>query len=166
MSDSTNAKPAGDSGDTTGGGPIRVVKIHDLRSGDVAAGDGRTILVDRLWPRGVAKDSVDLDDWFKEVAPSPDLRKWFGHDPDRFDEFADRYRHELDERAAAINRPDSATGDRSSDDDDSETDELAELLAATADATVAKLLYLAYAAKDRDHNHALVLAEWLRNEID
>lgn len=166
MSDSTNAKPAGDSGDTTGGGPIRVVKIHDLRSGDVAAGDGRTILVDRLWPRGVAKDSVDLDDWFKEVAPSPDLRKWFGHDPDRFDEFADRYRHELDERAAAINRPDSATGDRSSDDDDSETDELAELLAAAADATVAKPLYLAYAAKDRDHNHALVLAEWLRNEID
>ncbi|WP_084082708.1 DUF488 domain-containing protein [Corynebacterium freneyi] len=166
MSDSTNAKPAGDSGDTTGGGPIRVVKIHDLRSGDVAAGDGRTILVDRLWPRGVAKDSVDLDDWFKEVAPSPDLRKWFGHDPDRFDEFADRYRHELDERAAAINRPDSATGDRSSDDDDSETDELAELLAAAADATVAKPLYLAYAAKDRDHNHALVLAAWLRNEID
>ncbi|KGF17084.1 hypothetical protein HMPREF1650_05735 [Corynebacterium freneyi DNF00450] len=145
---------------------MRVVKIHDLRSGDVAAGDGRTILVDRLWPRGVAKDSVDLDDWFKEVAPSPDLRKWFGHDPDRFDEFADRYRHELDERAAAINRPDSATGDRSSDDDDSETDELAELLAAAADATVAKPLYLAYAAKDRDHNHALVLAAWLRNEID
>lgn len=161
MSDSTNAKPAGDSGNTTGDGPIRVVKIHDLRSGDVTAGDGRTILVDRLWPRGVAKDSVDLDDWFKEVAPSPDLRKWFGHDPDRFDEFADRYRHDLDERTAAINRPDSDAGDRSSDDD-----ELAELLAAAADATVAKPLYLAYAAKDRDHNHALVLAAWLRDEID
>lgn len=154
MPDSTHAKPAGDSGDTTCGGPIRVVKIHDLRSGDVTAGDGRTILVDRLWPRGVAKDSVDLDDWFKEVAPSPDLRKWFGHDPDRFDEFADRYRNELDERAAAINRPDS------------EADELAELLAAAGDATVAKPLYLAYAAKDRDHNHALVLAAWLRDEID
>ena len=166
MSDPTNAKPAGDSGDTTGDGPIRVVKIHDLRSGDVAAGDGRTILVDRLWPRGVAKDAVDLDDWFKEVAPSPDLRKWFGHDPDRFDEFADRYRHELDERAAAINRPDSTAGDCSSDADDPDADELAELLAAAADATVAKPLYLAYAAKDRDHNHALVLAAWLRNEID
>lgn len=165
MSDSTRKAPAGDDGGTAGDGPVRVVKIHDLRSGDVAVGDGRTVLVDRLWPRGVAKDSVDLDDWFKQVAPSPDLRKWFGHDPDRFGEFTDRYRHELDERAKRIGRSDSGTGEGSAHDDDPEAGELAELMAAAADATVAKPLYLAYAAKDRDHNHALVLAAWLRDEI-
>lgn len=53
------------------------------------------VLVDRLWPRGVKKESLDVDEWCKDVTPSPELRKWYGHDPDRFDEFRERYRDEL-----------------------------------------------------------------------
>lgn len=60
-----------------------------------AEGDGRRILVDRLWPRGVSKEAAHLDDWMKDIAPSTDLRKWFGHDPARWDEFQSRYRAEL-----------------------------------------------------------------------
>lgn len=57
---------------------------------------GRRVLVDRLWPRGVAKAALHLDEWCKDVAPSTDLRRWYGHDPDRFDEFARRYIEELE----------------------------------------------------------------------
>jgi uncharacterized protein YeaO (DUF488 family) len=57
--------------------------------------DGRRVLVDRVWPRGLSKEKAHLDEWRKDVAPSPDLRKWYGHEPDRFDEFARRYRAEL-----------------------------------------------------------------------
>ena len=57
--------------------------------------DGTQILVDRLWPRGVSKAEAGLDEWFKEIAPSAELRTWFGHDPDRWDEFRRRYRAEL-----------------------------------------------------------------------
>ena len=60
-----------------------------------AADDGVRVLVDRLWPRGLAKDAAHVDEWLKDVAPSPELRRWFGHDPDRFTEFARRYRAEL-----------------------------------------------------------------------
>jgi uncharacterized protein YeaO (DUF488 family) len=57
--------------------------------------DGTRILVDRLWPRGVSKTEARLDEWFKEIAPTTELRTWFGHDPDRWDEFRRRYRAEL-----------------------------------------------------------------------
>jgi uncharacterized protein YeaO (DUF488 family) len=62
------------------------------------------VLVDRIWPRGLAKDHAHLDEWLKQVAPSPELRKWYGHDPDRYAEFTRRYRAELDdpERAEAL----------------------------------------------------------------
>jgi len=72
---------------------------------DVAAGaDGLRVLVDRLWPRGLSKDDAHVDHWLKQVAPSGDLRKWYGHRPERFDEFSRRYRQELedDEHAAAV----------------------------------------------------------------
>lgn len=62
-----------------------------------SAADGRRILVDRLWPRGVSKEKAKLDDWCKEVAPSDELRHWYGHDPERFEEFSERYRAELAE---------------------------------------------------------------------
>lgn len=58
-------------------------------------GGGARVLVDRLWPRGVAKATAPWDDWCKQVAPTPELRTWYGHDPDRFEEFARRYRAEL-----------------------------------------------------------------------
>lgn len=61
-----------------------------------APGDGVRILVDRMWPRGVAKADAKLDHWFKDIAPSADLRKWFGHKPERWAEFKSRYARELD----------------------------------------------------------------------
>ena len=68
------------------------------------ADDGSRVLVDRLWPRGVSKERAHLDEWCKEIAPSTELRKWYGHDPDRFEEFSRKYRAELQdpERAEAL----------------------------------------------------------------
>lgn len=81
---------------------IRVRRIYEPPAPD----DGTRILVDRLWPRGMSKERADLDQWCKDVAPSNQLRKWYGHVPDRFDEFARRYRDELTqpEQAAEIAR--------------------------------------------------------------
>jgi uncharacterized protein YeaO (DUF488 family) len=64
----------------------------------VSRADGVRILVERLWPRGIAKADAALDGWLKDVAPSTELRKWFGHDPDKWDEFRRRYCRELDSR--------------------------------------------------------------------
>ncbi len=80
-----------------------VVKVG--RAYDVAVpGDGKRVLVDRIWPRGLTKEKADFDEWCKQVAPSTTLRKWYHHDPERFEEFASRYRAELQEpeRAAAL----------------------------------------------------------------
>jgi uncharacterized protein YeaO (DUF488 family) len=62
---------------------------------DDSGGPGYRVLVDRLWPRGIKKQDADLDEWAKEAAPSADLRRWYGHQPEKFDEFARRYRTEL-----------------------------------------------------------------------
>jgi uncharacterized protein YeaO (DUF488 family) len=79
---------------------VKVRRAYDPPEPD----DGQRVLVDRLWPRGLSKQSAQLDDWCKSVAPSTELRQWYGHDPGRFTEFARRYRTELDdpERAAAL----------------------------------------------------------------
>lgn len=69
----------------------QVKRIYDTASDD----DGYRVLVDRLWPRGVSKERARLDEWNKDIAPSTELRKWFGHEPERFEEFAARYQHEL-----------------------------------------------------------------------
>ena len=83
-------------------GGVRVARIYEEPSG----ADGRRILVDRLWPRGVSKERAKLDDWCKTVSPSDELRRWYGHDPERFEEFSARYRAELEEgeRAEALAR--------------------------------------------------------------
>lgn len=70
---------------------VRVGRAYDPR----VRGDGTRVLVDRLWPRGLTKQRADFDEWQKDVAPSTALRKWYGHDPDLFDEFSARYRAEL-----------------------------------------------------------------------
>ncbi|HEX7711306.1 MAG TPA: DUF488 domain-containing protein [Sphingomonadaceae bacterium] len=97
-------------------------------------GDGARVLVDRVWPRGVSKDEAELDLWLKEIAPSTELRKWFGHDPERFAEFRKRYRDELKDKDEAIA-------------------ELAKLRP--------KNVTLLYSAHDEQHNQAVVLAEYL-----
>ncbi|MEX0662141.1 MAG: DUF488 domain-containing protein [Balneolaceae bacterium] len=97
--------------------------------------DGYRVLIDRLWPRGVSKEAAQLDDWMKEITPSPELRKWFDHDPSKFEEFKMRYETELAEK----NKP------------------IESLLKIAADRNVSLL----YAAKDETHNHAIVLKEFL-----
>jgi uncharacterized protein YeaO (DUF488 family) len=77
-------------------------RVHVRRAYDERRrGDGRRVLVDRLWPRGLSRERADLDEWCKDVAPSPELRKWYAHDPERFAEFRRRYRAELHEPARA-----------------------------------------------------------------
>lgn len=95
--------------------------------------DGRRVLVDRLWPRGVSKAEIKIDGWEKDVAPSPALRQWFGHDPKRWVEFKKKYKAELRGRQK-------------------------ELLALKKSA---RRLTLVYGAKDPEHNHALILKEAL-----
>ncbi len=98
---------------------------------------GYRVLVDRLWPRGVTKERAALDEWCKELAPSPALRKWFGHKPERWAEFQKKYEHELRSCAAAAR--------------------------ALLHRASRKKLVLVYGAKDKEHTHALVLKKYLLN---
>lgn len=100
-----------------------------------AAEDGTRILVDRLWPRGVAKEAAAIDHWVKEIAPSNELRKWFGHDPSRWDEFRRRYTAELERHGEQL--------------------DLIRQLAREGQIT------LVYAARDELHNDAVVLRDVL-----
>lgn len=79
---------------------VQVRRIYD----PVEPSDGQRVLVDRIWPRGMSKERAHLDEWCKNVAPSTELRTWYGHDPEKFDEFTRRYQEELDdpERAEAF----------------------------------------------------------------
>ena len=77
-----------------------VVQIRRVYE-DPDPGDGRRVLVDRLWPRGLRKDDAAVDEWLRDVAPSHELRRWYGHDPARFEQFVARYRTELDSAAPA-----------------------------------------------------------------
>ena len=97
--------------------------------------DGKRILVDRLWPRGLSKDDARLDEWLKEVAPSDELRRWFGHDPAKWEEFRRRYRQELKTQG-----------------------EIFERLRNEARKGTVTLLF---AAKDEERNNAVVLKEML-----
>jgi uncharacterized protein YeaO (DUF488 family) len=99
-----------------------------------AKSDGKRVLVDRVWPRGVTKAKAKVDLWLKDVAPSTELRKWFGHDPDKWADFQKKYRAELKGNPA-----------------------LAELKAVAKDGAVT----LVFAAKDEDHNNAVVLKQIL-----
>jgi uncharacterized protein YeaO (DUF488 family) len=114
---------------------IRRKRAHE----PAAAADGYRVLVDRLWPRGVSRQSAKLDDWEKDLAPSTALRKWFGHDPGRFAEFRRRYIDELRDQ-----RP-----------------RLTALRRRARDGT----LTLVYSARDTEHNDAVVLAEVLRRGL-
>lgn len=99
--------------------------------------DGCRVLVDRLWPRGIKKEDLKIDQWCKDVAPSNELRKWFGHDPDKFDEFKLRYITELEQSGEAE-----------------------KLLESVASATT---LTLVYSAKDTNHNQAVALKQFLEH---
>ncbi len=110
---------------------IRVKRVYEPAGPD----DGARVLVDRLWPRGLSKGAADVAVWIKDIAPSEGLRKWFGHDPQRWPEFRQRYIAELDANPAARARLD-------------------ELLRAGP-------VTLLFAAHDEARNNAIILAEYL-----
>ncbi len=111
---------------------IRVKRVYEPAAGE----DGYRVLVDRLWPRGTTKAAASVDEWARELAPSQELRKWFAHRSERFDEFRRRYREELR----------------------SHGEELEALRARARKETVTLL----FGARDTEHNNAVVLAEVLR----
>lgn len=111
---------------------VRLKRAYDAP----APSDGYRVLIDRLWPRGVSKDDARLDEWARQLAPSSELRRWFGHDPSRFEEFRRRYIAEL----AA------------------QEEKLRELRRRAREGA----LTLVYGAHDEEHNDAVVLAEVLR----
>jgi uncharacterized protein YeaO (DUF488 family) len=111
---------------------IRLKRAYD----DPAEDDGYRVLIDRLWPRGVSREQARLDEWAKELAPSAELRRWFGHEPARFAEFRARYEAELGEQEAKLD----------------------ELRGRARQGT----LTLVYGARDTEHNDAVVLADVLR----
>ncbi|OBS08723.1 DUF488 domain-containing protein [Acidihalobacter prosperus] len=111
---------------------IRCKRIYDSPDRN----DGRRVLVDRLWPRGIRRADARLDFWLPDIAPSDELRRWFSHQPERFDAFAQRYREELADKATQVER-----------------------LRALA---VGSPLTLLYATRDTQHNNARVLADLLR----
>ena len=116
--------------------PIHLARVHDRD----ATGAGARLLVDRLWPRGISKESLHLDEWIRDVGPSTELRKWFDHDPARFAEFSTRYRSELDSNDEAVGK----------------------LLDWCRDGPVTLL----FAAHDEDHNNAVVLRDYLKARLD
>jgi uncharacterized protein YeaO (DUF488 family) len=112
---------------------IRIKRVYEKPAKD----DGWRVLVDRLWPRGMKKEAAHVDIWMKDVAPSDELRKWFGHDPAKWSGFQKRYRSELakkKELAAEIKKMESEHG----------------------------TITLLFGAKDEEHNQAVALAQFLK----
>ena len=112
---------------------VRIKRAYD----PAGPADGYRVLIDHVWPRGISRDRERLDEWARGLAPSDALRKWFDHVPERFEEFRARYRAELAEHP--------------------------ELLAKLRDRARKGPVTIVYAARDREHNNATVLAELLRD---
>ncbi|EMY35262.1 hypothetical protein D477_005221 [Arthrobacter crystallopoietes BAB-32] len=115
---------------------IRIKRIYEERTED----DGYRVLVDRLWPRGVSKEAAHLDLWLKEIAPSPELRKEFGHKEDNFDAFTHAYRAELDD-SAAVERAVALVHEHGT-------------------------VTLLYAARETRMNHTVVLRDYLEERLE
>lgn len=114
---------------------IRIKRVYE----PYQAGDGRRYLVERLWPRGMKKENLRMDGWLKDVAPSGDLRRWFGHDPEKWGEFQRRYWTELDERP--------------------------EFWQSLLDAARKGTVTLLFSAHDIEHNNAVVLKAYLEARL-
>jgi len=111
---------------------LRLVRAYEVSDSD----EGFRMLVDRLWPRGVKKESLRLDRWEKELAPTTTLRQWFDHDPDKWEEFQQRYVKELELKYDVIRALLQEAGNRQ--------------------------ILMIYAAKDTAHNHAIVLKDFIQ----
>ena len=116
--------------------PPRLKRVYEPAAPD----DGLRVLVERLWPRGLSKEAAAVDRWLKDLAPSPELRRWFGHEPARWPEFQDRYRAELDAMPEAVE----------------------DLAALCRQGPVT----FVYAARDQERNSALLLKRYLEERAD
>lgn len=110
---------------------IRLKRIYESKSSSPE--DGKRVFIDRLWPRGLNKEEVVFDAWMKDISPSDELRKWFGHDPAKWDECKRRYRKELENKGEILDNLKKDAGEGT--------------------------ITLLYSAKDREHNNAVVLKE-------
>lgn len=117
---------------------IQIKRIYDEKSDS----DGFRVLVDRLWPRGITKEKAALDEWAREIAPSPELRKWFGHKEELFADFSKKYVDELNQNQFA-----------------------AAFLNLCKEKLKSQNVTLLYAAKNPECNHALVLKNWLCEKL-
>jgi len=113
--------------------PIRVKRVYE----PAAKADGKRYLVDRVWPRGIKKDAISIEAWLKELGPSTELRKWFGHEPARWTEFKKRYFNELASKKA--------------------------LWEPLREASRKQTITLVYSARDEAHNQAVALCEFLES---
>lgn len=111
---------------------IKIKRIYEKYSPD----DGFRILIDRLWPRGVSKDDAHVDVWFREIAPTDHLRKWFSHDPKKWETFKKKYIKELKENKPSLDKIKDLKKEH-------------------------KIITLIFSAKDEQHNNAVVLSEFL-----
>lgn len=115
---------------------LKIKRAYDRPS----RGDGKRVLVDRLWPRGLKREEANLDEWLKELGPSPELRKWFGHDPDKWDSFKKKFFQELQRRQETVDR-----------------------LAGMARNDTVTLLY---GSREEHYNNAVALREYLETRLD
>lgn len=113
-------------------GCVRIKRVYEA----LDSADGYRVLIDGLWPRGLRKEKAAVDIWLRGIAPSTELRQWFGHDPQRFQEFARRYRAELGDKSQVLTQLHQLTQEH-------------------------KPLTLLYAARDEQHNNAVVLRDVL-----
>ena len=111
---------------------IRVTRVYQTPGKN----DGRRVLVDRLWPRGLKKEAARVDEWMKEIAPADQLRKWFAHKPERWPEFQKRYRAELATKGQLVFKLRQTEKKRGT-------------------------VTLLFGARDQEHNQAVVLRDWL-----
>jgi uncharacterized protein YeaO (DUF488 family) len=114
---------------------IRLKRAYDEYSQE----DGYRVLVDRLWPRGISKEKLHIDDWLKEIAPSNELRKWYGHDPEKWDQFKQRYYKELKDKE--------------------------QLIQGLLQRIEAGPITLVYSTKETEYNNAVALKEYLLSQI-
>jgi uncharacterized protein YeaO (DUF488 family) len=114
---------------------ISVKRVYEEPGKD----DGYRVLVDRLWPRGIKKEQADINCWLRNIAPSSELRKWFGHDPEKWPEFKKRYFQELKENPEMLNQ-------------------LAEIVKS-------QHVTLVFGAKEKEHNNAVALKEYLERKL-
>jgi len=115
--------------------PVSLKRVYEKPS----PSDGKRVLVERLWPRGLKKEDAKVDEWLREIAPSAELREWFGHDPEKWSEFKQRYWKELEKKQ--------------------------EIVAKLAKEVREKRVTFVFAAKDEEHNNAVALRECIERRV-